>query len=121
MSASPLVISAATGPVSIAGGSIAWSVASGGGQWLDGYDYGADREEREGVIRREREWSAEVVLGEERPGDAVFLRAAGVVCHVGMVLGSGFMLHTQRSVGAVIEPYYPRGRWARRIEFFRRP
>jgi len=92
-------------------------------QWgdrLDGYEYGTHRDDHAYTIRREREWSAEVAPGRERCGDAVFLRAAGIVCHVGMVLEDGMMLHTRRGTNAAIESY-TRGSWSRRVESFRRP
>lgn len=94
------------------------------GEWLDGYDgcYGAaaGREEHAGVIRGQIGFAQVVEPGAEAPGDAVFLRTAGVVCHIGMVIGGGMMLHTRAGVGAAVESYRA-GAWARRVEAFRRP
>ena len=90
------------------------------GVWLEEYVCPAERAVQADTIRREAEFAAVVLPGQVQPGDAVFLRALGVVSHIGMVLGGGMMLHTRRGTDAAIEPYR-RGRWAQRVAGFRRP
>lgn len=50
-----------------------------------------------------------------RPGDVVLLNIAGRPIHVGLALGDGRMLHTERKVGTIIERLSS-PMWARRIE-----
>ena len=92
------------------------------GRWLDGFDgsYSDSHESRAAGIATESGFAVEVPAGEEIVGDAVFLRAAGVICHIGMVLGDGSMLHIRDGAGSTVEPYR-RGPWSRRVEAFRRP
>jgi cell wall-associated NlpC family hydrolase len=92
------------------------------GEWLDGFDgsYIDTPEGRAGGIAAESGFALAVPAGNEIVGDAVFLRAAGVVCHIGMVLGGGSMLHIRDGAGSTVEPYC-RGPWVRRVEAFRRP
>jgi cell wall-associated NlpC family hydrolase len=89
------------------------------GRELPAFAYGGDRQERAALFKAEADFlSRDVPTGEV--GDAVFLRVAGVVGHVGLVLGDGMMLHAKEGADSCIEPY-DRGRWARRVEGFRRP
>lgn len=94
------------------------------GEWLDGYDGsygdGAGREELGAVIRGRIGFATVVSAGREMIGDGVFLRVGGIVCHIGMVVGDGMMLHIRRGVGASVESYRG-GAWGQRVEAFRRP
>lgn len=88
---------------------------------LDGRYHGiADQRALAGLVEEQRpeEW-VPVPGGDERPGDAIVLRVAGLPTHLGLVVGQGWMLHTQASVGSVLEQY-GRPRWRLRVEGFYR-
>ncbi len=53
------------------------------------------------------------------PGDVVSLNIGGRPIHVGLALGGGLMLHTERRINTVIERL-DSPMWARRIEGFYR-
>lgn len=53
------------------------------------------------------------------PGDGVLLNIGGRPIHVGLAIGNGLMLHTERKIGTVIERMSS-PMWARRIEGFYR-
>lgn len=53
------------------------------------------------------------------PGDVVLLNIGGRPLHVGLAIGGGLMLHTERQINTVIERLAS-PMWARRIEGFYR-
>ncbi len=58
-------------------------------------------------------------VSEPEPGDGVLLNIGGRPIHVGLALGGGLMLHTERRINTVIERLAS-PMWARRIEGFYR-
>lgn len=83
-----------------------------------GIDY-ADTDDRQGIngaVIRETSsevWQA-VVPEQARLGDCVTFKLAGLASHVGCVIRPGVMLHVQRGINAVIEPYTSLS-WRKRI------
>lgn len=53
------------------------------------------------------------------PGDLALMRIIGEPCHIGVVTGDGYMLHTLHAHGSVLERYRDR-KWAKRLEGFYR-
>ena len=53
------------------------------------------------------------------PGDGVLLNIGGRPIHVGLALGGGLMLHTERKINTVVERLAS-PMWARRVEGFYR-
>lgn len=49
----------------------------------------------------------EVPAGEEHPEDVILIRARGLPIHMGMVIGGGEMIHTERGCNSVIVSYRP--------------
>ena len=58
-------------------------------------------------------------VDEPEPGDGVLLNIGGRPIHVGLAIGDGLMLHTERKINTVIERLAS-PMWARRIEGFYR-
>lgn len=57
--------------------------------------------------------------GFEQVGDVIVMRVRGAPMHVGMVVGDNQMLHIERNINSVIEPYNG-VRWKNRVlGFFR--
>lgn len=50
------------------------------------------------------EW-AEISFGDEETGDGILMTQGGIPRHVGVVVSPGFVLHTERKTGSIIEPY----------------
>lgn len=68
--------------------------------------------------RLSNEWT-EIHTGSELQGDVVLFQMRGQLCHVGLCLDSGLMLHIQKGKNACIEDY--RGlRWSKRVHSFYR-
>lgn len=66
-------------------------------------------DDRDGLARLARDVVAdswcEIAQGQEQVFDAVLLREGREVSHVGMVVGSGRLLHVERGGTSLIEPY----------------
>lgn len=94
------------------------------GQQLEGFEgwyNGGDRISQAAIVGARADFlSSPVTPGDEVLGDAVIMRMAGLTSHIGMVLGDGMMLHVVPGADTAVEPYTS-GRWARRVEGFRRP
>ena len=58
-------------------------------------------------------------IGTPEPGDVVLLNIGGRPIHVGLAIGGGRMLHTERKIDTVIERLAS-PMWAKRIEGFYR-
>lgn len=56
---------------------------------------------------------------QERPGDVVLLRHGPLICHAGLVIKVGLMLHVEQDCATCIEPYNS-GTWKARIAGFYR-
>lgn len=61
----------------------------------------------------------QIESGKEQPGDGIALRMRGYPFHVGIVIGTGYMLHTHEDAGVVIENYRSMT-WEKRISGFYR-
>ena len=74
-----------------------------------------------GVIESDKVGWREVKSGCERPGDVVLFRRFGLPLHVGVVMGSGRMIHSDVPAG-VVQARYDGATWAHRIlGFYRHP
>lgn len=71
------------------------------------------------VARRNEAWQ-EVPAGEEQPGDVVLLRAYGVPFHVGVVIASGVMLHSEAGADTNWDYYRTSIKWKHRVLGFYR-
>lgn len=68
-----------------------------------------------------------IARGDEREGDAVLMRMTykrdgktlPAVCHIGLVVTPGVMIHCERGIGVVVDKYLS-PRWGRRITAFYR-
>lgn len=80
----------------------------------------ADMARTSHLIDRHRQacWSP-VAAGAERVGDVILLRVMGLPCHVGLVAGSGRMLHVMGEQGVTCERYES-ALWAKRVMGFYR-
>jgi lipoprotein Spr len=58
-------------------------------------------------------------ISEPEPGDLVLLNIFGRPCHVGIVAGNGFMVHTLGGHDSALESYTG-SKWAKRMEGFYR-
>ncbi len=56
---------------------------------------------------------------EPRPGDLVLLRLRGLLCHVGVYIGDGCMLHVRKGTATVVDRL-DSIRWRRRVEGYYR-
>lgn len=59
------------------------------------------------------QWN-EIKSGDERTGDGVLMRLAGIPVHVGIVVEKGVMIHTHRGINSVLEKYES-PRWVNRV------
>lgn len=64
------------------------------------------------------QWSP-VEPNQEQPGDVVLLRRGRLVCHVGIVVGGGWMLHLMPGSNACVESYKS-AVWRHRVSGFYR-
>lgn len=88
---------------------------------IDGYD--DTKYQNRGEINRlfndeVRNWR-EINSGCEQPGDVVVLKVGGVAMHVGLVIGSGNMLHIEQGINCAVERY-DSIRWKHRLHGFYR-
>jgi cell wall-associated NlpC family hydrolase len=89
---------------------------------IDAQDYGTSCDEHEANARTMSE-EAQASLWDRvalpKSGDVILLRRQGIACHVGIIVGPGQMLHTEKTRGAVVESFM-RPHWRSRIEGFYR-
>lgn len=89
---------------------------------IDAKDYGTSCNETEACARtmaEEARASQWLKVAQPVAGDVILLRQQGLACHVGLVVGPGQMLHTEKHRGAVVENFM-RPHWRSRIEGFYR-
>lgn len=70
------------------------------------------------VAEVKQDWR-EIGKGRERLGDVIVLRCAGEPMHVGLIVGDGMMLHTQRRSGVSLE-VWDGIKWRNRVVGFYR-
>lgn len=81
------------------------------------YVTGADRADLARVVAGVRgEW-AEIPAAQAVAGDVVLLRLGGQECHVGLVVASGWMLHTLTGRDSCVESLSDRA-WRNRVAAF---
>ncbi len=69
------------------------------------YTLPADRKVIDGIVAGTLDAFDEIAAGQEQPFDAVLMRDAGRVCHVGLVVRPGRLLHIERGHTSQIENY----------------
>ena len=85
------------------------------------YETVEDEDKLQRIIEAEKGSWIPVPEGSERPGDAVVLRIWKAHCHIGVVIGDGYMLHALKDINVCREKYNGI-LWRRRIiGFFRYP
>jgi len=81
---------------------------------------GADAATIGRALQRDLDRYDEIAAGCEREGDGIILRLRGEPLHVGLVVASGWMIHTHETAAVCLESY--RGlAWSRRVLGFWRP
>ncbi len=78
----------------------------------------ADTNERKtiaGLYEIEHQDWQEIPLGEEKEFDIIIFRTMGLPTHVGVAIGDGFMIHSERSIGTCISNYRKELMWKKRI------
>lgn len=78
-----------------------------------------DRKALDGLIAGNMGPWREIEPGSEKPGDALLMRLAGTESHIGIVVGRGMVLHTERGAGSVIESYRESRLRRRVVGFYR--
>jgi cell wall-associated NlpC family hydrolase len=71
----------------------------------DRYTLPADRKVIGNIVAGVLDAFDDIAPGAEQPFDQVLMRDAGRLCHVGMVIGAGRLLHIERGETSRIESY----------------
>jgi cell wall-associated NlpC family hydrolase len=83
------------------------------------YDHTCNQTKIAALVAREVPRWRKVVASEEQLGDVIVMRVRGVPMHVGLVLGDGQMLHTEKGINSTLERYTS-SRWHQRLAGFYR-
>lgn len=83
------------------------------------YDHTCNQVKIAALVTREVPRWRHIAAGEEQLGDVIVLRVRGVPMHVGLVLGDGQMLHTEKGINSTLERYTST-RWCQRLAGFYR-
>lgn len=62
-----------------------------------------------------KNWES-VEKGNEKEYDIIVFRMMGVPCHIGIVIGDGYMIHCLEGSGTIISNYKKDQQWFRKIE-----
>jgi cell wall-associated NlpC family hydrolase len=87
----------------------------------DGYESTEELDKLASLLeegRLDNEWH-EIERGKEFEGDVVLFKMKGQLCHVGLCLHGGLMLHIQKGKNGCIEDYEGI-RWSKRVHSFYR-
>lgn len=82
--------------------------------YADGYTCALERREVARLIAGVKGSWDPVERDAAAAGDVLLLRQAGAICHVGLVVATGLMLHTEVGIGAAVERY-DSPKWAARV------
>lgn len=82
---------------------------------LMGYSDTHDRNKISDLYETEHLNWKEIPLNQEKEFDIIIFRTMGLPTHVGIVIGNGFMIHCERSIGTCISNYKKELLWKKRI------